>query len=76
MKKNPINELSEQELQKQSRDLRLELFSLRQSHAQMGNHQGGDFKVHQLQAKRRDIARLETRLTQVRRAKAPAAAKS
>ncbi len=73
MKKSDIKELSEVELQRQARDLRLEVFQLRQSHAQIGNSQGGDFKVHQLTLKRRQVARIETRLTQLHRAKAKAA---
>lgn len=57
-----INEMTLPELQAKSRDLRQELFNLRlqQASAQLE-------KPARLRTLRRDIARLETRATQLRR---------
>ncbi|MBL67463.1 MAG: 50S ribosomal protein L29 [Verrucomicrobiales bacterium] len=69
MKMSEINELTEVELAAKSRDLRVELFNLRlqQTTAQLE-------KPHRVKELRRDVARLETRLTKLRAEKKSAAA--
>jgi len=61
MKMSEIKDLSAQELTVKSRDLRQELFNLRllQASSQLE-------KPAQLRVLRRDIARLETRISQLR----------
>ena len=69
MKMSEVNELTEVELETKGRDLRVELFNLRiqKTTAQLE-------KPHRVKQLRRDVARLETRLTMLRQKKEPAAA--
>ena len=69
MKMSEVKELSEVELETKGRDLRVELFNLRiqKTTAQLE-------KPHRVRQLRRDVARLETRLTMLRQKKEPAAA--
>jgi large subunit ribosomal protein L29 len=62
MKMSEIKDLTAQELAAKSRDLRQEIFNLRllQASSQLE-------KPAQLRVLRRDIARLETRISQLRR---------
>jgi len=64
MKMSEVNELTEIELETKGRDLRLELFNLRiqKTTAQLE-------KPHRVKQLRRDVARMETRLTQLRQKK-------
>ena len=64
MKMSEVKELSEVELETKGRDLRVELFNLRiqKTTAQLE-------KPHRVKQLRRDVARLETRLTEVRQKK-------
>ena len=59
-----VNELTEIELETKGRDLRVELFNLRiqKTTAQLE-------KPHRVKQLRRDVARMETRLTQLRQKK-------
>jgi large subunit ribosomal protein L29 len=68
MKMSEVNELTEIELETKGRDLRVELFNLRiqKTTAQLE-------KPHRVKQLRRDVARMETRLTQLRQKKKPAA---
>ncbi len=69
MKMSEVNELTEVELETKGRDLRVELFNLRiqKTTAQLE-------KPHRVRQLRRDVARMETRLTVLRQKKeAPAA---
>ena len=68
MKMSEVNELTEIELETKGRDLRVELFNLRiqKTTAQLE-------KPHRVKQLRRDVARMETRLTQLRLKKKPAA---
>ena len=69
MKMSEGNELTEVELETKGRDLRVELFNLRiqKTTAQLE-------KPHRVRQLRRDVARMETRLTVLRQKKeAPAA---
>ncbi|MDP7052436.1 MAG: 50S ribosomal protein L29 [Verrucomicrobiota bacterium] len=63
-----VNELTEIELETKGRDLRVELFNLRiqKTTAQLE-------KPHRVKQLRRDVARMETRLTQLRQKKVAAA---
>ena len=69
MKMSEVKELSEVELETKGRDLRVELFNLRiqKTTAQLE-------KPHRVKQLRRDVARLETRLTKLRQKKETAAA--
>ena len=69
MKMSEVNELTEVELETKGRDLRVELFNLRiqKTTAQLE-------KPHRVKQLRRDVARLETRLTMLRQKKETAAA--
>ena len=69
MKMSEVNELTEVELETKGRDLRVELFNLRiqKTTAQLE-------KPHRVKQLRRDVARLETRLTMLRQKKELAAA--
>ena len=69
MKMSKVNELTEVELETKGRDLRVELFNLRiqKTTAQLE-------KPHRVKQLRRDVARLETRLTMLRQKKETAAA--
>ena len=69
MKMSEVKELSEVELETKGRDLRVELFNLRiqKTTAQLE-------KPHRVKQLRRDVARLETRLTMLRQKKETAAA--
>ena len=71
MKMSEVNELTEIELETKGRDLRVELFNLRiqKTTAQLE-------KPHRVKQLRRDVARMETRLTQLRQKKKPAAKRS
>ncbi len=62
MKMSEIRELTQTELQAKNRDLRQELFNLRLQQASSQLE-----KPTRLRVLRRDIARLETQLTQVRK---------
>jgi large subunit ribosomal protein L29 len=64
MKMSEVNELTEVELETKGRDLRVELFNLRiqKTTAQLE-------KPHRVKQLRRDVARMETRLTQLRQKK-------
>ena len=64
MKMSEVKELSEVELETKGRDLRVELFNLRiqKTTAQLE-------KPHRVKQLRRDVARMETRLTQLRQKK-------
>ena len=64
MKMSEVNELTEIELETKGRDLRVELFNLRiqKTTAQLE-------KPHRVRQLRRDVARMETRLTQLRQKK-------
>ena len=64
MKMSEVNELTEIELETKGRDLRVELFNLRiqKTTAQLE-------KPHRVKQLRRDVARMETRLTQLRQKK-------
>ncbi len=68
MKMSEVKELSEVELEAKGRDLRVELFNLRiqKTTAQLE-------KPHRVKQLRRDVARMETRLTQLRKKKDAAA---
>ena len=69
MKMSEVDELTEVELETKGRDLRVELFNLRiqKTTAQLE-------KPHRVRQLRRDVARMETRLTVLRQKKeAPAA---
>ena len=68
MKMSEVNELTEVELETKGRDLRVELFNLRiqKTTAQLE-------KPHRVRQLRRDVARMETRLTQLRKKKEAAA---
>jgi large subunit ribosomal protein L29 len=68
MKMSEVNELTEIELETKGRDLRVELFNLRiqKTTAQLE-------KPHRVKQLRRDVARMETRLTQLRQKKVAAA---
>ena len=68
MKMPEVNELTEVELETKGRDLRVELFNLRiqKTTAQLE-------KPHRVKQLRRDLARLETRLTVLRQKKETAA---
>ncbi len=68
MKMSEVKELSEVELETKGRDLRVELFNLRiqKTTAQLE-------KPHRVKQLRRDVARMETRLTQLRKKKEAAA---
>ena len=68
MKMSEVKELSEVELEAKGRDLRVELFNLRiqKTTAQLE-------KPHRVKQLRRDVARMETRLTQLRKKKEAAA---
>ncbi|HEY3856391.1 MAG TPA: 50S ribosomal protein L29 [Verrucomicrobiae bacterium] len=61
MKMSEIKDLTMQELSAKSRDLRQEIFNLRLQQASSQLE-----KPARLRVLRRDIARLETRLTQIR----------
>jgi large subunit ribosomal protein L29 len=63
MKMSEIKDLTAQELAAKSRDLRQEIFHLRLQQASSQLE-----KPARLRLLRRDIARLETRMTQLRRA--------
>ena len=69
MKMSEVKELSKVELETKGRDLRVELFNLRiqKTTAQLE-------KPHRVKQLRRDVARLETRLTMLRQKKETAAA--
>ena len=69
MKMSEVKELSEVELETKGRDLRVELFNLRiqKTTAQLE-------KPHRVKQLRRDVARLETRLTMLRQKKETAVA--
>ena len=64
MKMSEVKELSEVELETKGRDLRVELFNLRiqKTTAQLE-------KPHRVKQLRRDVARMETRLTELRQKK-------
>jgi large subunit ribosomal protein L29 len=62
MKMTEIKDLSAQELTAKSRDLRQEIFNLRLQQASSQLEKPG-----QLRVLRRDVARLETRISQLRR---------
>ncbi len=64
MKISEVNELTEVELAAKSRDLRVELFNMRiqKATAQLE-------KPHRVKETRRDVARIEMRLTELRRKK-------
>jgi large subunit ribosomal protein L29 len=64
MKMSEVNELTVVELETKGRDLRVELFNLRiqKTTAQLE-------KPHRVKQLRRDVARMETRLTQLRQKK-------
>ncbi|MDP6035207.1 MAG: 50S ribosomal protein L29 [Verrucomicrobiota bacterium] len=64
MKMSEVKELSEVELEAKGRDLRVELFNLRiqKTTAQLE-------KPHRVKQIRRDVARMETRLTELRQKK-------
>ena len=64
MKMSEVNELTEIELETKGRDLRVELFNLRiqKTTAQLE-------KPHRVKQLRRDVARMETRRTQLRQKK-------
>ena len=68
MKMSEVNELTEVELETKGRDLRVELFNLRiqKTTAQLE-------KPHRVKQLRRDVARMETRLTVLRQKKKTAA---
>mgnify|MGYP001221011962 FL=1 len=68
MKISEVNELTEVELAAKSRDLRVELFNMRiqKATAQLE-------KPHRVKETRRDVARIEMRLTELRRKKQAAA---
>jgi large subunit ribosomal protein L29 len=68
MKMPEVNELTEVELETKGRDLRVELFNLRiqKTTAQLE-------KPHRVRQLRRDVARMETRLTVLRQKKKTAA---
>ena len=61
MKMSELKDLSEQELKAKSRDLRQELFNLRLQQASSQLE-----KPARLKTLRRDVARLETRISQLR----------
>ena len=69
MKMSEVNELTEVELETKGRDLRVELFNLRiqKTTAQLE-------KPHRVKQLRRDVARMETRLTELRQKKETAVA--
>ncbi len=69
MKMSEVKELSEVELETKGRDLRVELFNLRiqKTTAQLE-------KPHRVKQLRRDVARMETRLTELRQKKQAAVA--
>ena len=69
MKLSEVKELSEVELETKGRDLRVELFNLRiqKTTAQLE-------KPHRVKQLRRDVARMETRLTELRQKKQAAVA--
>ena len=69
MKMSEVNELTEVELETKGRDLRVELFNLRiqKTTAQLE-------KPHRVKQLRRDVARMETRLTELRQKKQEAVA--
>ena len=69
MKMSEVKELSEVELETKGRDLRVELFNLRiqKTTAQLE-------KPHRVKQLRRDGARMETRLTELRQKKQAAVA--
>ena len=69
MKMSEVNELTEVELETKGRDLRVELFNLRiqKTTAQLE-------KPHRVKQLRRDVARMETRLTELRQKKQAAVA--
>lgn len=62
MKMNEIKDLTEQELTAKGRDLRQEIFNLRLQQASSQLE-----KPARLKTLRRDVARVETRLSQLRR---------
>ncbi len=64
MKMSEVKELSEVELEAKGRDMRVELFNLRiqKTTAQLE-------KPHRVKQIRRDVARMETRLTELRQKK-------
>lgn len=66
-----IRDLSATELDKSLRDTRQELLNLR-----LGRQSGQVEKTHLLRVKRKDIARMETILTEKKRSAAQAAAAS
>ena len=68
MKMSEVNELTEVELETKGRDLRVELFNLRiqKTTAQLE-------KPHRVKQLRRDVARMEMRLTELRQKKEAAA---
>jgi large subunit ribosomal protein L29 len=61
MKMSELKDLSEQELKAKSRDLRQEIFNLRLQQASSQLE-----KPARLKTLRRDVARLETRISQLR----------
>ena len=69
MKMSEVNELTKVELETKGRDLRVELFNLRiqKTTAQLE-------KPHRVKQLRRDVARMETRLTELRQKKQAAVA--
>jgi large subunit ribosomal protein L29 len=69
MKISEVNELTEVELAAKSRDLRVDLFNMRiqKATAQLE-------KPHRVKETRRDVARIEMRLTELRRKKQAAVA--
>jgi large subunit ribosomal protein L29 len=69
MKMSEVNELTEVELAAKSRDLRVDLFNMRiqKATAQLE-------KPHRVKETRRDVARIEMRLTELRRKKQAAVA--
>lgn len=64
-----LRELSPTDLEKQLRDSRQELLKLR-----LGRQTGQVEKTHELRLRRKDIARMETVLTEKKRSAAPVAA--
>ncbi|MBI5397667.1 MAG: 50S ribosomal protein L29 [Verrucomicrobia bacterium] len=69
MKAKELREQSTEELQAKTRDMRDEIFKLN-----LQKHGGQIEKPSRIRELRRDIARVETVLTEKRRAAAPAAA--
>jgi large subunit ribosomal protein L29 len=70
MTSKEIRDMSESELETRVRESRQELLMLR-----LRKQTGQVEKTHELRTRRKDIARMETILTEKKRAAAPAAAK-